>query len=388
MRNILTGAAAVVVFAGMAAGATDRDLVAINNLQGVTNNDNGLISFNPMTLPSWNTVGLTGLAGVGAMDYTGANPQTGAPYTLYAVDTFGGTGGLYSIDDSTGAVTLIGAAGALVDDFAYNPVDGHMYGIQSDNLYQFDLNTGAVVLTGTYNIGGLETGLGFASDGTALIHDLINDAIYTAPPGSFVATILYSLPFDTNYSQGLFVDWSQGDRGYLGAFNATSWDGELWEFDILGGSLNFVSNFGPLDPNDGLPPVEAGDLTAHPGRIATCQWYCGAGTNMNTYTVSSPYQIGGIFQGTVGIPAPNVGAVISGFVGQLTFSIWGQQGLVNVGTAEVMGFPSGVGVSPVVITWAVPNVPGYAGFTIYTQAAGFGGGVINLTCAHECMVGY
>lgn len=121
---------------------------------------------------------------------------------------------------------------------------------------------------------------------------------------------------------------------------------------------------------------------------AACSWYCASATNMDTYAVSAPYVIGGTFQGTVGFSTPNTGAVIAGYLGRLTFPIWGQQGLVDVGTPEVMGLPSAIGTSPVTITWPVPNVPAYAGYHVYTQAAGFGGGQINLTCAFDCTVGF
>ncbi len=121
---------------------------------------------------------------------------------------------------------------------------------------------------------------------------------------------------------------------------------------------------------------------------STCEWYCGSSINLDTYAVTVPLIIGGSFQGTVGFPTPNVGAVIAGYLGQLTFPIWGQEGLVNVATPEVMGLPSAIGASPVIITWPVPNEPAYAGFHVFTQAAGFGGGVINLTCAYDCTVGY
>ena len=120
---------------------------------------------------------------------------------------------------------------------------------------------------------------------------------------------------------------------------------------------------------------------------ATCEFYCGAGTNMNTYTVSTGFVLGGTFQGTVGVSAPNVGAVISGYLGQLVFPIWGQQGLVDITKPEVMGLPSGFGASTV-INWAVPAEHAYCGFHIYTQAAGFGGGQISLTCAYDCEAGY
>ena len=130
------------------------------------------------------------------------------------------------------------------------------------------------------------------------------------------------------------------------------------------------------------------DSPSPPPPDAECSWYCGSGTNMDTYTVFDPYVIGGTFQASVGLSYPNLGAVIAGYLGQLTFPIWGQQGLVNVGTSEVMGLPSGWLTNPVVITWPVPGDPAYAGFHVFTQAAGFGGGQINLTCAYDCTVGY
>ena len=130
------------------------------------------------------------------------------------------------------------------------------------------------------------------------------------------------------------------------------------------------------------------DIGAYECQSAHCQPYCGSSINMDTYTVVDPFVLGGTFQGTVGFPSPNFGAVVAGYLGRLTFPIWGQEGLVNVATPEVMGVPTAFGPSPVTISWAVPNEPAYAGFHVYTQAAGFGGGVINLTCAYDCIVGY
>ena len=121
---------------------------------------------------------------------------------------------------------------------------------------------------------------------------------------------------------------------------------------------------------------------------ALCSWYCGSGGNMDTYVVNSGFKLGGTFQGTVGISTPNVGAVVAGYLGQATFPVWGQEGLVDVTTPEVMGMPSALWGPSVSITWSVPNEPAYSGFQVFTQAAGFGGGSINLTCAFDCLVGY
>jgi hypothetical protein len=121
---------------------------------------------------------------------------------------------------------------------------------------------------------------------------------------------------------------------------------------------------------------------------ASHQWYCGSGLNMDTYTIAKDFVLGDNFQGTVGLSPPNNAAVVAGFLGQRTFLIWGQEGLVDPAAQEVMGLPISIGTSSVIITWPVPDDPTYAGYHIYSQAAGFGGGVISLTCAYDCTVGY
>ena len=80
--------------------------------------------------------------------------------------------------------------------------------------------------------------------------------------------------------------------------------------------------------------------------------------------------------------------MVVGYLGRLTFPLWGQQGLVDPSTPKGMGLPILFGASPVRITWAVPHEPIFAGDHIYTQAATVGGGVIHLTCAYDCTVGY
>ena len=125
-----------------------------------------------------------------------------------------------------------------------------------------------------------------------------------------------------------------------------------------------------------------------PFPTATCAWYCGAGTNLDTYTISTGVQLGGTFEATVDFPSPNVGAAIAGYLGVQYKPLWGQLLLVDIRTPEVMGMPASFGTSPVTITWSVPLFSSYAGFHVFTQAAGIGGGQINLTCAYDCEVGF
>ena len=219
-------------------------------------------------------------------------------------------------------------------------------------------------------------------------------------------------------SQATGVDGNQGDDSapQSGAAYVFRCAGRLWSqfaylkasntdsFDYFGNSVAVSGEVAlvgaPFEGSraTGVNGDESSNLSAQAGAAylfhldlpqpAVCSHYCGSGVNMDTYVVWSGYVIAGAFQGSVGYPSPNIGAVIAGYLGTQTFPLWGGEGLVDPTTPEVMGLPLGIGPSPAVITWYVPNDPTYAGYHLYTQAAAFGGGVINLTCAYDCTVGY
>lgn len=117
-------------------------------------------------------------------------------------------------------------------------------------------------------------------------------------------------------------------------------------------------------------------------------WYCGSGTNPDTYSIAHGFQLGGTFEAEVTFASPNTGAAIFGFAAPLSASIFGHELLVDPGTSTLMGPLLQIGTSPQAFTWPVPNEPSYAGFHVYTQAATVGGGVIRLTCAFDGTVGF
>lgn len=192
--------------------------------------------------------------------------------------------------------------------------------------------------------------------------------------------------------------WGGGQTGAAYSFART---GSTWSQESLFRPTApvFGGNFGQSLQQDGnrvlvgstWDPADLGgvyEFERLSGPDATCQWYCGNGYNVDTYQVVNPFVIGGTFVGSVGIWGPNYGAVLAAFLGQATFPLWGREALVDVTTPEVMGLPSTIGVSPVTVSWMVPNEYAYAGYQVFTQAAGFGGGMIRLTCAYDCTVGY
>ena len=120
---------------------------------------------------------------------------------------------------------------------------------------------------------------------------------------------------------------------------------------------------------------------------AECNWYCGSGTNSDFFTTYVVREREGIaWQCSMAVSSPHIGAVVAGYLGQLVFPIWGQEGLVDITKPEVMGLPTGYG-SAVQITWPVPPNMQYVGYHVFLQSAAFGGG-IELSCAYDCTVGY
>ena len=135
--------------------------------------------------------------------------------------------------------------------------------------------------------------------------------------------------------------------------------------------------------------TDGGDILAqNVDPFAACSWYCGSGINANTYSVAAGFELGGTFQATVGISAPNAGALLVGFLGAAQVPLFGGELLVDISTPESLQLAPGFGASPIAFSLPIPNDPAFTGLHVWTQAVGIGGGVFQLTCAHECQVGY
>jgi hypothetical protein len=255
---------AVMIALCSAGSASAIDIWATDNLGENNGGSIGdrIIRFDSLNPANPTVIGETGISGtlMGGLDFT---PDG----RLYAYAQTGQLG-LYQIDQTDGSATRIGnQSGSDVTDLSWNPATGQMHAISifgGQTTYgTIDMTTGAYSSLGNVQgIAGLEVGLAHRSDGTPVIHDLVNDAIYTLD-GGFNATMVIDLPFDTNFSQGMTIDWSRDDAGYHGALNAGTFRTELWKFDTVAGVTNFVGNIGGINPN-GLPEYETGDVAILP----------------------------------------------------------------------------------------------------------------------------
>src|SRR5690606_37526695 len=101
----------------------------------------------------WTVVGSMGVdnVGFGGMDFD-ANGNLWA-YASFYKSTGGAASGLYSIDTSTGLATPVGdAPRRFLDDIAFNPANGKMYGLKTQNnatyLWTINLNDGELTYAG------------------------------------------------------------------------------------------------------------------------------------------------------------------------------------------------------------------------------------------------
>jgi len=159
---------------------------------------------------------------------------------------------LYSIDRATGVGTFVGnhniADGSLIADFAWDSATQTMYGMASicgisSSIYTIDLNTGAATFvcdaTASSNC---DVSLAFDGKGNAFTQDIVSDTISKIDVNNCTASTLLALPFDANFGQG----FASNDSGliYHVAFNATTFQGELYSFTSAGNDYTFLGKLG------------------------------------------------------------------------------------------------------------------------------------------------
>jgi hypothetical protein len=224
-------------------------------------------------------VGFAGAAaagvGLGAMDF--------APNgTLYAMDSFAAAGGvftgsrLFTINTNTGVATLVGPSGLpstnAVADMSWNPATNQMQVVTNAGggvaqLHTINLATGAATLVG--NITGLpatnlEIGLATNAQGVNFVHNLSDDRMYQL--NGLVATPMSTtIGVDTNFSQGMTIDWSGNGNWYLGSISSVPVFASQVRLmnNATGGTTSILATW-PNNGGGGLPQYETGDLAINP----------------------------------------------------------------------------------------------------------------------------
>lgn len=180
---------------------------------------NDLVTFDPMTPGTLFVLGTNT-----APNFLPAG--TWADGVWYAAHYDAGSSNLYTVDTTTGALTLVGATGAPLNGIAYDEVNDIMYGAASYNLYTINRSTGTATMIGGWGSSYLMIDIGFGG-GVLYGHDIITDSIYTINTSTGAATLVGATGFSCNYAQGMEYDKDQG-RLFLSAYTT---QGMLAEVD-------------------------------------------------------------------------------------------------------------------------------------------------------------
>lgn len=182
-----------------------------------------------------------------------ADTLPGDDSTLYAIDN--GTNDFFSVDVSTGTVTVIGTAtptsGHSWTGLAGAP-DGTLYAssttISASDLYTIDTGTGTATIVGT--VTGAPALIGIAVDDGGAMYglDIVNDELVSIDPATAAGAVVGPIGFNANYAQGMDFDPSDGTL-YLAAYGAS---GELRTADTATGATTLVGAFENGDEIDGL----------------------------------------------------------------------------------------------------------------------------------------
>ena len=168
--------------------------------------------------------------------------------TLYMIDGRGSQG-LYTVNRTTGAASLVGIHG-INDLFglAFDSTNNVMYGTQyagGSGLYSLNLTTGAATL-----IANMGVGIG------GLAYDSLNDRLVGITDG---AGDLYSINRSTGARTLLFDGPFQNDSGLAfdhdqNLFWDIDWAGELYTYDPTNG-FNRTTELSAMGSHDGLAYV-------------------------------------------------------------------------------------------------------------------------------------
>ena len=148
-------------------------------------------------------------------------------------------GWLWTIDEVTGNMTLIGGGGGSLNGLAYDPITGKMYGAGSYDLYVINMSNGGQTYVGPFNNGGVIVGIAFDGEGNLYGEDIGTDSLYSINTVTGAATLIGPFGMNLGYAQDMAYDIDNNIL-YLAAFTGS---GYLCTCDVATGALTIVGEF-------------------------------------------------------------------------------------------------------------------------------------------------
>jgi hypothetical protein len=150
---------------------------------------------------------------------------------------------IWTTDETTGAMTLIGASGAGLNGMAYDDTTDTLFGCSGTHLYTIDKTTGAGTLVGAMgNAGGLMIGMACDNDGNLYGEDIGDDSLYSIDSTTGAATLIGSFGggINLNFAQDMAYD-KNNDILYLAALTIHAGnEGALYSVDVTTGAATYI----------------------------------------------------------------------------------------------------------------------------------------------------
>jgi len=156
-----------------------------------------------------------------------------------------GNSPVYTIDEVTGAMTLVGSTGLGegLNGMAYDPITEQLYAVSAINLYTIDRSTGAGTLVAPCGTG---TWIALACSPSGQLYgiDLADDNLYSIDKATGTITLIGYLGFDVIYAQGADFDHDTNVL-WWGAWNSGLGVGEMYVVDVTTAATTYMGLLGP-----------------------------------------------------------------------------------------------------------------------------------------------
>ncbi len=149
---------------------------------------------------------------------------------------------IWEVDETCGAMYLIGNSGVGLTGLAYDNVTDTLYGCSSENLFIINQANGAASLVGPFNTGGLMVGIACDINGKMYGEDSGTDSLYEINTATGTASLIGALGIDLNDAQDIGYD-KDNNILYSTGYKGSTTGGAFGTLDLNDGHYTYINDF-------------------------------------------------------------------------------------------------------------------------------------------------
>jgi hypothetical protein len=150
---------------------------------------------------------------------------------------------IWEIDETTGAMYMVGNSGIGLNGLAYDPAGDIIYGCNGTALFIIDKSNGDASYIGPFDTGGLMIGIACDMNGNMYGEDLGTDSLYEINTLTGEATLIGPLGINLNYAQDIGYDKDNDILYSTGYKGSTNGGGAFGTLDLSTGVFTKIDDF-------------------------------------------------------------------------------------------------------------------------------------------------